>query len=512
MQREATRSSQSQMLPSPPRAARHTSFALLAIAWLIAGAGAALPLTESTIFKGSLLLVPVALSLMVVLITPDEGFALWSICLGFLVSQTGFLLDIGSFRTSALEVVLVVLILALLWIRRRAVLHSGALAIPGRPILALFVLDALVMLGVGLMNGARPAEAVLVMKGFVFYPAMLFIMLVGMRNQVVIRWSVAVAVAWYVYYAVTGLVQFSGREPADILSTSFRVDGGYASINTFGVTLVAVSLLIVGIAITARARATRIMLVSIALLLFVGAVTSVSRTVWIAFAVGLLFFWVGGRSRSVVPLIGVILAVLLLLSLPGPVTGRILQLSDSSTARRTVYLTAALEGFRSNWLTGWGWGITYWSSPDGEGGVSAPGVPWFHNEYLNLGVQTGAIGLSLYFGFWISFVHATRRWLNHYGHSPLAGFVRGGQVALVSLFVSAAFEHVLWKPDIVGLVWWIAGITLAAMHVGQTEPRAFLHSADRINRARPVNGLRENGSTHSKTLPGLARPGGELSR
>jgi hypothetical protein len=87
-------------------------------------------------------------------------------------------------------------------------------------------------------------------------------------------------------------------------------------------------------------------------------------------------------------------------------------------------------------------------------------------------VQVGATGLLLYLGFWGSLVVSAVKWLRKNLDTPSRGFVLGGGAALISLLVSAFFEHVLWRPDVAGIVGWTAGILLVGIQLERLEQRA----------------------------------------
>src|SRR5690606_27791457 len=106
----------------------------------------------------------------------------------------------------------------------------------------------------------------------------------------------------------------------------------------------------------------------------------------------------------------------------------LLQVEDSSTQRRTAYLFSGFQAFKARFVTGWGWGraFTYSGLPSTQFlswseflAPAAPGtliptnsLPWYHNDYLNLAVQAGLIGLTLYLAFWHRVFAASRRWLH----------------------------------------------------------------------------------------------------
>jgi O-antigen ligase len=161
----------------------------------------------------------------------------------------------------------------------------------------------------------------------------------------------------------------------------------------------------------------------------------------------------------------VVLGIALFAVLPTDISGRIDQLSDSSTERREYYLQSGLHSWEARWLTGWGWGTSFWYTPSTGLVPTATGVSWYHNDYLNLAVQTGVIGVGLYLCYWVQALRASRRWLQAHSDSPVAGYLLASQLALVVLLVAACFEHVLWKSDIAGLLGWVSGIMLACMSI-----------------------------------------------
>jgi hypothetical protein len=160
----------------------------------------------------------------------------------------------------------------------------------------------------------------------------------------------------------------------------------------------------------------------------------------------------------VVPL----LMALLMFLLPSETSGRLLQLSDSSFLRRQSYLASGLYAAASGWAFGLGWGNGYWYTPLG-GLLSTGWIPWYHNDYLNLWVQVGGLGVALYLAYWLQLLLAARRSEVRPETPPAwAGLALGSQAAVVALLASAAFEHVLWRPDSAGLVAWLVGIMLAS--------------------------------------------------
>jgi hypothetical protein len=289
-------------------------------------------------------------------------------------------------------------------------------------------------------------------------------MLAGVRNSRDLGVCVVVAAVIYVMIATQGIWQFVQGEQTAAPDVTFRSSGSYGPINVYGITLLSMTMLLLGLAMGSPQRPLRAVSLLTAVWLFIGANASVSRTVWVAFAAGLLWLLVANRRGRGVALAMILTALLILAVMPESATARLSHLSDSSALKREFYLSTGWLAVWRSWLVGSGWGQGFWYTPL-SGLVPTGSVPWYHNDYLNLWVQVGATGLLLYLGFWASLVVSAATWLRKNLDAPSTGFVLGGGAALVSLLVSAFFEHVLWRPDVAGVVGWTAGILLVGMRL-----------------------------------------------
>ncbi|HEB77037.1 MAG TPA: O-antigen ligase family protein [Methylothermaceae bacterium] len=432
--------------------------------WTLSLAALLSPWTNTVARKALFLATPLIFSSWITLLRPAEGFAVWSLGLTILVSQTSYQLDLGRVRTSALELVLVGLLVLLPLARKWGYLPRLP-TLPGQRIFVGFALYALSMLSLSFAQGIRPDQALFQFKGFVLYPLMAYVLLAGLTEQRLLRWIALLAIGWYMVVALVGMVQFiQGSHGGAQL---FRASGEYAPINVFGVTLTAFSMFALGIALHDERHVIRGAGVLVAVWLFLGAIASVSRSVWIAFVFGLLILFLGRSRRGILLQIAILAAVLLLVLLPNPVTHRVLQLSDSSTQRRFFYLESGWAAWKARPLLGWGWGRAFSYIP-GIGLLPTGWIPWYHNDYLNLAVQTGLVGLGLYLAFWVQVVRQAHSWLRRHVGTETGGYVHGSLAALVVLLVAAIFEHVLWRPDIGGLVGWFLGILVVAMCIGSS--------------------------------------------
>jgi hypothetical protein len=455
------------LMPSKLQQARIAPYAAVFLIglWITTSAGLAVLQEVSLPMRAAMLALPTAMTIGVVLLHPAEGFALSAIGMTFMIGETGFQLDVGHVRTSALEVVGVLLLILLVWFRRRTREFEGyALHIPGWRFLAVFAVYATFWLLIGHVRGDALDPALVQSKGFLLYPCLALIMLAGVRNSRDLGVCIVVAAVIYAMIATQGIWQFVQGEQTAAPDVTFRSSGSYGPINVYGITLLSMTMLLLGLAMGSPQRPLRAVSLLTAVWLFIGANASVSRTVWVAFAAGLLWLLVANRRGRGVALAMILAALLVLAVMPESATARLSHLSDSSALKREFYLSTGWQAALQSWLVGSGWGQGFWYTPL-SGLVPTGSVPWYHNDYLNLWVQVGATGLLLYLGFWGSLVVSAATWLRKNLDAPSRGFVLGGGAALVSLLVSAGFEHVLWRPDIAGVVSWTAGILLVGMRL-----------------------------------------------
>lgn len=127
-----------------------------------------------------------------------------------------------------------------------------------------------------------------------------------------------------------------------------------------------------------------------------------------------------------------------------PRVGQIVRGEDASTAVRTVYLRAGLEGLAARAVVGHGPGSTGWTLArylEPVPGVSPPGevVGELHLLPLTVGYELGLVGLALFVATGLVFVHARWRELGQFdapGLSRRRALAAGGVAGLVGLAVA----------------------------------------------------------------------------
>jgi hypothetical protein len=442
----------------------------LVLAWVMGVLILSLPVANSfsLLQKVRYLAPAVFISALLMFINLRDGLAFWALGVTALMMGTGYRFRVGSVPTSALEAVLVFLLALLFWNRRpRGALAGADLHLPGQKWLIGFLLFSAAIFVLSLLRGIPLTRAVIQFKGFVLYPLLAYVMVAGIQSRKILYAAIALAVGVALVIAGLGILDFTGSyAPPAHPQAVYRSSGQYGPQNLFGLTLVAIALLLAGWGLGSEKEALRLLVPVVILWLMAGALTSISRTMGVAFTVGAFYLAsLRGFNKSY-PLVIVGLGVGLLLALfPDAVSGRLFRLSDTSFQGRMDNVSLGIRILRTHPL-GTGWGQGWWYNQRMGQLVPSGFIPWHHNDYLNLAVQVGVIGLIVYLVFWGKVILAGRCWLRAHGeHSDLTPVVQGAQAALVALLVGALFEHVLWRPDIAGLVGWVLGIMVGAMRL-----------------------------------------------
>ena len=407
-----------------------------------------------------LLLPIVVLSFLITLTKPQKYYSIWPIVMGLLVAHTGYQLVVGTITTSALEVVILVLFVIINLSKNTLPTSANSFPLPGKRFLVAFVILSIINFLVTILLGYSYSNALIESKGFIIYPLMVGIFIFTVRNTKTLVWAVIIPLLLFLVVAGRGVNEYSAG--ISIGTQNLRIGADYAPINLFGITLASFSLLALGWSGHYKIGRKKIGLLVIFFALMAGSFTSVSRTVWVEFAFGFLTLFIFHSKRRVwiIFLVAVLIGILIIN--PENITYRILQADDSSTQSRQFMFQSGWEAIKTYWITGAGWGNGQWYF-EGVGVVPSGSVPWYHNDYFNLAVQVGLPGLFLYLGFWSSVIIYAAKRLRTRKESLEMAIAIGALSGLIGLFAAAGFEHVLWRPDIAGVVGWMGGILLAAL-------------------------------------------------
>jgi hypothetical protein len=408
---------------------------------------------------------PIALTLLVVLTKPKQGFYIWAICITLLITQTGFQLEVGGMTTSGLEFVILFLLILLLFLRRQGIFFSEIpMRLPGWQAYSGFFLFSLSIFFFGLVRGDSIFQALFELKGFLIYPLMGYLFVIGIRNFNQLRLLVFIMIAWYIFIAGRGLLEYRSGIVTSTEIEIFRSSGGYAPTNFYGITLAVIIIITLSISFTTKNIIIKAVGFLASFWMLLGMIASASRAAILSFVVGLLVLFVTNRKRKFIWIFIFGVMLLVFIAFPELTINRIFQFSDSSTLSREYYLQSGMAALKKFWVVGSGWGNGYWLDPI-YGLYPSGAIPWYHNDYLNIAVQIGIFGLIIYLGYWFFVVREGYRWLIKDNGSELRPYIQGFFAALATLLTAALFEHVLWRPDIAGLVGWVSGMLIAAIYL-----------------------------------------------
>lgn len=215
----------------------------------------------------------------------------------------------------------------------------------------------------------------------------------------------------------------------------------------------------------------RILGLSAAAICVAAMLSTLSRGAAIGLLAGIVALGVLANGKARMGLL--LLVVLLLLVQPllpewVPLRFNTATLSDNSTSLRLYYLKTGWQAIQ-HYPFGAGWGASFWLD-SGNALLPANSLPWSHNDYLNLAVQTGLLGLGIFLACWWSVYRYVWRSLQTLtGPDGLRAYLIGGMAATAALLASGATDHVLQRPDIAGQLWWMTSIMLCAARLARRE-------------------------------------------
>lgn len=203
-------------------------------------------------------------------------------------------------------------------------------------------------------------------------------------------------------------------------------------------------------------------------LVLAGIAASLTRTVWVALALGLLVFALAtSRARyggsSLLPVVvGIPIVALggLIVGSATPFAGRLLaiaNLSSSSAAGRFVIFDAALADWRHHPLFGLGTGSFNFGATPGQP------HPWLPSLFLLTLHDTGVVGFAALLAFIFGFYKVTTAALRSTGRVPLlvAGAIAGFTALLAAFQTTSGF----WFT----YPWLVTGLGVAAARLAPDE-------------------------------------------
>jgi O-antigen ligase len=283
------------------------------------------------------------------------------------------------------------------------------------------------------------------------------------------RWGAIAIVALFIGGGVASLIgtghffATGGRFPA-------RAIGLTGSWMTFGLQLMLIICVALGILIAERRGAWRAGAVITVLTCMAGLVTSFTRSAWLALVAGLVVLLGLRRPRALVAL--ALVATLAWFTLPGDLGERLRSAFDPAhvtNRERVLMWDAGMRAFRDRPWTGAGIHnlttlLDRYRSP---AAVEHPAH--VHNSYLHVAVSTGIVGLIAFLvlcgAMVATAVGGTPRL--HHARGLGVGVRLGVAAGTVGFLVAALFDHVFGDEQLLLLVFALAGLAWGARGWGE---------------------------------------------
>jgi O-antigen ligase len=155
--------------------------------------------------------------------------------------------------------------------------------------------------------------------------------------------------------------------------------------------------------------------------------------------------------------------------------------ASDSISSRTVMLQVGWDLFQDHWFTGVGWGnfghafqqrsswlADRFSQFESLGAAYDPNHLGAHNMYLELAVETGIVGLSIWLGLMVMVWKGCRdaeRIYRHHGQSAPADLAAALQISLLGFLVVALFLHAQEQK----ILWIVMGLCVALATAARSQ-------------------------------------------
>jgi O-antigen ligase len=193
-------------------------------------------------------------------------------------------------------------------------------------------------------------------------------------------------------------------------------------------------------------------------------VFSYARSAWLGVVTGILTFgMLRGGKFILLMMVGVCVLALLIYVIEPTSWDRVKEINLSkdkpeSTRIRLWQTSIAMIKKSPVWGVGLGgWGVLF-DQYKVEGAYAATCHP--HNDYLNVAVNTGLLGLLAYLGIWTVFLYSTvRAVLKNTGSRFALAVQMGGAIAIVAFLFAGLLQCYYTDAEVNMLVMFILGLT-----------------------------------------------------
>jgi O-antigen ligase len=242
---------------------------------------------------------------------------------------------------------------------------------------------------------------------------------------------------------------------------------------TFGLQLMLLMSVALGIAITTRVRRWRFGALAALALCGVGLLTSFTRSAWLALATSLAVMLGLRRPRALLAL--ALVAVVAYVALPGDMGERLRSAFDPThvaNRERVMMWDAGVRAFRDHPVTGAGLQnlTTLLDRYRVPGAAEHPSH--VHNSYLHVALATGVVGLAAFLVLCAGLLLTCASGFRDLRHAQgLGAGVRLGVTSgTIGFLLAALFDHAFGDEQLLFLLFTLAGLAWAAR--GWTEPGA----------------------------------------
>ena len=201
-----------------------------------------------------------------------------------------------------------------------------------------------------------------------------------------------------------------------------------------------------------------------------------SRSSWIGFAVAVLVF-VLFKNKAIVPLL-IVLGILAVPFLPQSIYRRIMTIfnptADTSAMYRLDIYRTIWPMFKDYWFSGLGLGNevfakigqTYYQ-------YTTKTPPHSHNVFLQVWIETGAIGALAFIGFVLGLVKKLIKAVKKAADPVVANMLAAGTASITGILIVSLAEYVWFYPRVMLVFWAVIGLAIASLKLAyDAEPDA----------------------------------------
>lgn len=205
--------------------------------------------------------------------------------------------------------------------------------------------------------------------------------------------------------------------------------------------------------------------------LFASLALTLSRSAWIAFAIG-LFVFLFFKDRRLIPAV-ILLGIAGIPLLPEWVYRRILTIwnpNDSSINYRTLIYKTVAPMFQKYWLTGVGLGSeSFMKVCQNYALYTTLTPPHTHNLFLQVWIENGILGILVF--LWVIFRMVKNSVLRIFSKTDeyINNILMAGLASTAGILVMGLAEYIWFYPRVMLVFWMVIGIILAALGVSSRK-------------------------------------------